>query len=210
MASSTKDVQRIVTSSPLFFFDNTLDAKVVLDNEGRFVLVNKRVEEVTGYSKEELIGKKFFETDLLTLKSKAVCVEKFLAHMNGTMGPAFEIEALTKTGDKLHYELNATSVTQNGKIIGIYVGLRDLSERKKIEGEVKRVNQKLKELIAMISHDLKYNVVSLKASLQELKPFSKDGRFHLGLQKTLREADVIYKVVSTLMDKIERLGREPL
>ncbi|MFH0954754.1 MAG: PAS domain S-box protein [Candidatus Micrarchaeota archaeon] len=197
------DVSKLVEKDPLFFFENTLDPKALLDFDGRFLLVNKRLEEVTGYSKKELVGKKFFESGLLTLKSRAVCIEKFLMHMAGTASPPFEIEAMTKAGDKLHYELNATEIRMEGKIAGLYVGFRDLTERRKFEKELKNDNEKLGELLMTLTRDLKLEIVSLKASLLDLeqcKGVSQTPQF----KKAVLEAEEINGTLARMREKLSR------
>lgn len=195
------DIPKMISQDPLFFFENTLDPKVVLDADGRFVAVNRRVEEVTGFSKKELLGKKFFETDLLTLKSKAICVEKFVERMAGKVNPPFEIEGMTKAGDKLHYELNASEIKENGKITGLYVGLRDLTERRKVESELKKANQKLTQLLQVLTQDVRLEIVSLKASLLDLEQ-SKNLSANPQFKKAVTEAFEIEKTLTALQQKL--------
>ena len=191
------DLSKIAFENMQFVFENATDGMIILDRDGVFVSVNRAVENATGFSRKDLIGKKFFETPLLTLKSKAVAVEKFLLRKAGQGVLPYEVQAQTKNGVVVFYEINATLIEKNGAVLGEHVVLRDLTERKKIEGELRLASQKLAELISTVTHDLQYDSAALKEMVSKIEknPHTIDRQT---VQSALAKATEIEKTVSRL------------
>lgn len=196
------DLSKIAFENMQFVFENATDGMIILDRDGVLVSVNRAVENATGFSKKELIGKKFFETPLLTLKSKAVAVEKFLLRKAGQGIVPYEVQAQTKSGAVVFYEVNATLIEKNGSVLGEHVVLRDLTERKKNEIELAKKSRILKELVSIVTHDLQYNVAALKETMEKLEK----NPHHIesdAVRSALRQAAEIEKGISRLRDKID-------
>src|SRR6056297_3797037 len=58
---------KIIESEERFkiLFDHAPDGYYINDLEGNFIDGNKAVQKITGYQKEELVGKNFFQLDIL-------------------------------------------------------------------------------------------------------------------------------------------------
>ncbi len=54
---------------------------VIVDHKGHFLEINDKVVELTGFSREELLGKNFFKTDIVPLKSKAILIKNLAKRM---------------------------------------------------------------------------------------------------------------------------------
>jgi len=128
-------------------FDLMVDPVAVVDNKGKILEVTKKVEEITGFKKEELIGKNFLRVPIVTAKSKAVMLKNLAKRMIGTELAPYEIEVLTKGGRKLPYEINAGKIEYRGRPADIVV-FRDVSERKKME-------EKLRVVGGLTRHDVR-------------------------------------------------------
>ena len=59
------------------------DPVVIVDHKGRFLEINDKLVEATGFSKEELLGKNFMRTDIVTTKSKATLMKNLAKRMMG-------------------------------------------------------------------------------------------------------------------------------
>jgi len=124
-----------------YFFDAATDPIIILDKEGKFIDVNNQVTKILGYKKDELIGKNFTKTNILTNSSLKIALENFKKRIDGEKVPTYEIEINAKDGEKIPAEINANVLYENGEIIGDYVILRDLRDRyKRVEIE-KELNQ---------------------------------------------------------------------
>ena len=65
--------------------------------------INDNVVEVTGFSKEELLGKNFLKTDIVTMKSKAILVKKLAERMIGIDVKPYEVEVNTNDGKTMFF-----------------------------------------------------------------------------------------------------------
>jgi len=120
-------------------FDNAGEGIVVTDVENRFVLVNKKFEEITGYVFSEVVGKNpvllssgqhnraFYETMWQTLKQDGVWQgEIWNRKKDGTVYPEWLTinEVRDKAGRLIHY-------------VGL---MNDLSQQKATEQEINRLS----------------------------------------------------------------------
>ena len=61
---------------------------VIVDAKGNLLAVNNSVEKVTGFKREELLGKNFLGTKIVTMKSDAHLEKNLAQRMKGTHGMA--------------------------------------------------------------------------------------------------------------------------
>lgn len=137
--------------------ENALSVICSLDTAGRFTSINKAVEDIWGYNEEELIGRSL--VSLLADEDKARIAAAFADSNN--KNSALEFEARLKRKDYVLIDLVWSG--QWSKLENSWFCVaHDISDRKKIE--------KLKqEVIAMVGHDLRAPLTSLKATLSMLE-----------------------------------------
>ncbi len=194
------DLKQIALQNIELLWERSSDGHIILDREGRFVFVNKAVEQKTNFSRKELIGKKFFEVGVLSVASRELTKQKFIAFLLGKQFEPYEIEAMSKFGEKMAYELNSTPILKDGKIVGIYVILRDLRERKKLEAELRKQNSKLKETVLLHCRDFSLEITSLQSLLSDLEKKCK-GPEADKLKRGIQMADELEKTLKRLIDK---------
>ena len=113
-------------------FNLMADPVVIVDSRGKFLEATDRVREITGYEKEELLGKNFLKTNIVTVRSKAILLKNLAKRMMGMHVVPYEVEVVTKDGEKLPYEVNAIKIRYEGKPADMVV-FRDLRARKKLQ-----------------------------------------------------------------------------
>ena len=113
-------------------FNQMADPVMILDKKGKFLELTDKVKDYTGFEKNEILGRNFLRTKLLTPKSKAICIKNLGKRMAGIKVKPYEVEALTKDGKKIPFEVNAQQILYGGKKADLVV-FRDISERKKAE-----------------------------------------------------------------------------
>lgn len=164
-------------------FENAVDPILLLDRSGKIILANKKVEELSGYKRKELVGKHFVRTGLLTPKSALITIKNFAARMLGAEIKPYEIEIVTKSRGIIYGEINAAPIKEDGKIIGDLVIIRDITERKRLEEELRKSHEALKkafeelreldrkkdEFISMAAHELKTPLAAISGFSQLLK-----------------------------------------
>jgi PAS domain S-box-containing protein len=122
-------------------FQTAIDPIVVLDKEGKFIDVNEQVTKILGYDKDDLIGKKFDEAEILTDESVTITIDNFLKRMNGENVPTYEVKAVSRNGEIIPAEINANALYENGEIVGDLIIIRDLRDRYKREEVEKELAQ---------------------------------------------------------------------
>ncbi|TSA56779.1 PAS domain S-box protein, partial [bacterium] len=126
-----------------YFLDNAPEAIWVQDLIGTFLDGNKRAEELTGYKKEELIGKNMLEI-LVPPESVPRLMEAFKANKPGEISGPTELELIKKDGSLVSIEASTIPIERNGKIEIISI-TRDITERKKMERELEKSEEKYRK-----------------------------------------------------------------
>ncbi len=150
----------------------SLDPLVTINAEGKINDVNHSTEEITGFSRKELIGSDFSnyctEPDKAIESYKKVLTEGFVRDYHLTLKH--------KSGSAKDVLYNATVYkNESGQIQGVFAAARDITERKKAEDQLKKMNFELQGKIheleiysnAMIGREER--VLELKNEIKELK-----------------------------------------
>ncbi len=124
-------------------FESASDAIYILDKKGNFLIVNRKAEELTGFKREDFIGKPFRKA--IAMKSLPKAARAFLDVIRGKEIRQ-ELELKTATNKIITVEVTSKPLTINGKIIGTLGIVRDISERVRMENDLKEANRQLKIL----------------------------------------------------------------
>ncbi|MBO8180039.1 MAG: PAS domain S-box protein [Archaeoglobus sp.] len=127
------------------FFENTLDIIIVTDLEGNFFEVNREFEKVSGYRKEEVIGRNFRE---FFSEDEAEHVFRMYNKAFRERRPLYGLEFRFKTkyGVEKLVEGNVRPLIEDGKVTGFIANFKDVTERKRLEDELLRTNRLLKTI----------------------------------------------------------------
>jgi two-component system, chemotaxis family, sensor kinase Cph1 len=151
----------------------SIDPLVTIGSDGNITDVNRAVELITGYSRDELIGTDFsnYFTDYDKAKTgyKEVFRKGFVKN--------YSLEIQHKNGDITPVLYNASVYKdENGDIIGVFAAARDISQLKRAENKLQNVinkleisNKELEEFAYVASHDLKEPLRMITSFLQLLE-----------------------------------------
>lgn len=146
--------------------DNMRDVIFRLSPLGVIEYVSPNVKELFGYAPEELIGHHLKKTTPMVEVPKALSALNNL--LSGKLVEHFELGQKNAKGEVVPTEINAISVKKDGKIIGVQGNMRDITERKKVEGELKKNVEKMKKMNKlMVGRELRME--ELKKEIDELK-----------------------------------------
>ncbi|MBO8181834.1 MAG: PAS domain S-box protein [Archaeoglobus sp.] len=123
------------------FSEESLQGILVIQ-DGKIVYSNK-VMEVTGYKRDELIGKRLVE--LIPKKFRKVANKAYTDAMNGKKVTNVELKYITKGGDEGWALVNAVKINYNGKK-AVLSNIIDITERKRLEMQIKKSEEKFRNL----------------------------------------------------------------
>ncbi len=125
--------------------ENSYDAILIVDDNFRIIYANDEVTNLGGYSKEEMIGQDFRK--FLDEHSKPMVEARYLSRQKGEKVPSqYEFQIVRKDGEKRDVEIKSTIIKdRRGKALSI-VHIFDITERKKMENERKRFEERLSAL----------------------------------------------------------------
>lgn len=140
---------------------------LALDKKGRVVMVNKKGLELSGFKKEEILGKNWFKTCLPRSVQKNVL--SFFNELVGgrikNMDESFENEIISKNGDVRLVAWRSTLIKNNqGKIIGTLSSGEDITKKREDEKLIKINTERLGRLF----HHLKLATESAKIGIWDL------------------------------------------
>lgn len=110
--------------------------------DGYFTFASTRSQQLTGYSRHELLNMHF--TDLIEDSHKQLVTEKYLNQVINLV-PETQIEfcIITKAGEKKWVEQSAVMILDNGVPVGFQCAVKDISERKSMEDVVKKYEMEI-------------------------------------------------------------------
>ncbi len=180
------------------------DALLTIDAESTIIMANPAVEQILGYSPEEIIGQKITILMPERLRNSHLrAMEKYIetgkSHINWK---GVELQGLHKGGDEIPLEISFGEFVLNGKhfFSGI---IRDITDRRQAEKEkiykhmLERFNQELERLVS----ERTMGLMSLKLADRIRTPAAVIG---WTAKKLLRRGDVPKKYAQGLMNIVEK------
>jgi PAS domain S-box-containing protein len=121
-------------------FEYADDIIYLLAPDGSFNSLNPAFERLTGWNSEEWIGKSF--APIIHPDDLPRAAEIFQNALKGRPTPIFELRLARKSGGYFDSELSIVPVDPGGEIAAIGIA-RDVTERKRAEEEIRKLNEEL-------------------------------------------------------------------
>lgn len=181
--------------------ENTVNPLQITDINGRMIYINPAFIETSGYSKEELIGKK------PSVFGSGKNSKKFWKGMWDTINSGKvwvgEIENKKKNGEPFYTQLLISPILgSDGKIWGFFGVHRDLSEKKLLEKQLMHTQkmESIGTLAAGIAHEVGNPLASISALVQVVLRTTNDEfvKDKLGLVRS--QVTRISKIIRDLVD----------
>ncbi len=183
--------------------ESASDCILTTDLQGRITSMNAAGERLTGYNREEAQGLTL--ADLLWPAQDDEPMPAFLPQDDGTV--TFQSRLRTHSGELVWIETSTRLIGEPGRIAGVLAIVRDISERKQVEQELKRAcdaaeaNTRAKsEFLANMSHEIRtpMNAVIGMANLLLDTPLNDQQR---DFADTIRNgAEALLTVLNDILD----------
>lgn len=134
--------------------DASPDANIIVNDNGKIIMLNKQAEKLFGYSKADLL-KQSIEILLPEVNRSVHQQHRKNYHKHPhtrMMGEGLELFALTRNRQVIPVEISLAPVkTSNGTVIS--AAIRDITERKEINRRLQELNKQLSEKVdTQIAH----------------------------------------------------------
>lgn len=163
--ANTLHIHEIAESERKFrtFFDNANDAIMIFELEGTLLEANQIACANLGYSRQELLSSSIFD---LISPEFATELPQHLAEMKQSGKQIFESAYLKRSGTLIPVELSCTLFECNNRSAILAVA-RDISERKRMEGELLKIErlESIGVLAGGIAHDFNNILASILGNI---------------------------------------------
>jgi len=132
---------------------------------GKIIYINQRLEKISGYSREEVLGKNVFKLGIFPDEMLKILKERLKVRLRGGLThQRREIPFKCKDGKWIWIEITAKLIKKWGIPASLRITVQDITERKKAEEELKNSEERLKILFdyapdAYYINDLKGNFI---------------------------------------------------
>ncbi|RZB32977.1 MAG: hypothetical protein SRB2_04190 [Desulfobacteraceae bacterium Eth-SRB2] len=186
------------------------DAIISLDRTGHLLSFNPAAERISGFSAEQVMGKHFVKIGVLAKQSIPKALKEFALVIAGIERPPFELTIMSKDKSDLFMEANTRLIKHKGEKAWVQVTLRDITDRKLVEAEKKRLETQLQQsqkmesigtLAGGIAHDFNNILYSIIGYTElELDDAEKGTPLHDNLQEVLiaahRAGDLVKQILT--------------
>ncbi len=149
-------------------FENTNDIIVYVDQIGKVIDISPNVEKL-GYKREKLVGRNFTALGVFSLKEIPNLAKIFKDMvLKGQAMDRMSLNIKDKNGKIINVEVSTRAIRDNGQIKGAVNIIRDVTEHKKYEEELKSKIDAL-ERYNKIAVGREHTMMELKERVKELE-----------------------------------------
>jgi PAS domain S-box-containing protein len=187
-------VSRISEGKYQDLYDNAPDMYVSVDAASALIIdCNQTMVKMLGYAKDEIVGRPIF--DMYDPNCRDDVKKAFQAFQETGEVHSAELQVRRKDGTRIDISLNVSAVRDGeGKVLYSRACWTDITDRKKKENEILRLNQELEERVAARTTELTEKAEDLSRSQQ-------------ALQYLLEDVNQAKKELETKIAEIERMNR---
>ena len=147
-------------------FENAIDPIFVVDQDLRYIDVNRKAVEMSGYTKEEL--KRRTVPDIIPPEQVPRSSAEFENLRQRGAYEKFEGKMLTKDGRVIDIEVSSSAVIRDGKIVGSHDFVRDITDRKRYQNELQERVQERTAALMELNRTMEREVAERRRAEQKI------------------------------------------
>lgn len=166
LRESEEEYAKLVSAIP--------DIVIRTDLDGAIVLVNEPALELSGYSRDELLGRSLFS--FVDEEDRERCLNNAVRMLDRALGPQ-EYHLIMRNGERLLFEANGDVLRDvDGEPTGLVFVCRDLTERRQMEHRLREADRRLRILDGITRHDTLNKLVALQGYIDLERMGNKDAK----------------------------------
>ena len=141
-------------------FENASDIVYTHDMAGNFTSLNRAGEQCCGYSRSEFLKMNVFQ--VVAPEELKTVQEKLDSKLGWDQNTPYEVEIIANGGRRVSLEISSRLIYQDGKPVEIHGNARDITERKRVQAELKKAKEAAEaasnaksEFLANVSHEIR-------------------------------------------------------
>ncbi len=128
------------------FMENAPIGICVADLSGRVQFVNRKIEEATGWTREELLLRDGLTAGFFDEGTKKILLERLVARLHGEAPRTTEVPVTCKDGSRIWINLKTTILYKNGLPYGMQLAFIDVTDRKQVEMKLQSYTEEISDL----------------------------------------------------------------
>ena len=185
-------------------FENAKDAIYVHDLDGNYIRINRAAEDLSGYTREEIVGHNF--TEFISKEHVKFVQDRFCSKLAKKGETTYEVDVIAKDGRRVPVEVSSRAIYENGLVVGIQGTARDITERKAAqdtlqmfsrqlieaqEDERRRISRELHDQIGQI-------LTAVKMNLHAVQQFCKNSEAGSHVKDNIEAVDEALRLLRDL------------
>jgi len=189
--------------------ETSADGVFTTDSLGRFTYINPSIEKLCGRQKNQILATPFrnylFEDSIYFFQQIFIDAQKKNEKIENV-----DLELVANDGDITPIEANIAPLKKESEFSGIVCTVRDITQRREIEDELKK-NERLKtEFMNIAAHELRSPITPIKGYLDLIIHDTESNEKIKNWAKiSLRNADRLLKLVNDILD-VSRLDSDTM
>ena len=169
---------------------------MIVNREGRIVLVNAQAERIFGYQKAELMGQSI---DILVPENVRQLHSRHRAYYHlhpsrRSMGEKLELVAIRKDGSEFPTEISLSPLdTEYGTLVTT-IG-RDITDRKQAEQELRTSEERYRQLFGnandlVYTHDIEGTLTSFNKAGEQITGYTREEALRMNIRELIAPQDL--------------------